>query len=395
MRVQSCFFDDFDKSLVFHFYHCNMKKSIISIMAFSVITLNSQAQLGYQMSVVKDNAHGKIEDQCQTGTCWSFATISFLEAEVMRVKKGESVDLSEMANARYVYPQKAASYVRYQGKQQFGPGALGHDVINTMRDFGLVPESAYSGFVGGKKEYNHNVLDTYLEKMTQAVVERKLNEQNNDWMLGVESLLDTYIGPLPKEFTYNGKTYTPVSFRDYLGLKASDYVMLTSFTHHPYYRAFAVEVPDNWSKGQYWNLPLDEFQQVADYALNNGFTIAWDADVSEPGFSYKNNMAILPAEPLKKEEAFTKKHLEQTVTAESRQEGYDRFETTDDHLMHITGLAKDQDGSLYYITKNSWGENNSAKGYQYVSVPYFRAKTICMIVHKDALPKEIAKKLNG
>jgi bleomycin hydrolase len=396
LKEQNSFFDDFDKSLVFHFYHCRMKiRHLIMILALGAKVCPLTAQSGYQFTVVKDNLHGKVEDQCQTGTCWSFATVSFLEAEVMRTRKGEKVDLSEMANARYVYPQKAASYVRYQGKQQFGPGALGHDVINTMRDFGLVPESAYSGFVNGETEYNHNVLDTYLEKLTQTVVEKKLNEQGNDWMAGIESLLDTYIGPLPKEFVYNGKTYTPAAFRDYLGLKANDYVMLTSFTHHPYYSSFAVEVPDNWSKGYYYNLPLDEFQQVADHALNNGYTIAWDADVSEPGFSYKNNMAILPAEPLKKEEAFTKKHTEQAVTAEIRQAGYDRFETTDDHLMHITGLAKDQDGALYYITKNSWGEKNSAKGYQYVSSPYFRAKTICMIVHKDALPKEIAKKMNG
>jgi len=248
--------------------------------------------------------------------------------------------------------------------------------------------------LNGQTAYNHNLLDTYLEKMIQTVVDKKLNEDGQDWMMGIQSVLDAYIGPLPQKFNYNGKEYTPGSFRDYLGLKASDYVMLTSFTHHPYYSTFAVEVPDNWSKGQYWNLPLDEFQQVADYALNNGFTIAWDADVSEPGFSYKNNIAILPSEPLKKEEAFSKKYPEQSVTAESRQEGYDRYETTDDHLMHITGIAKDQDGGLYYITKNSWGEKNSAKGYQYVSSSYFRGKTICMIMHKDALPKEIAKKLN-
>lgn len=364
----------------------------------SVVLIILSAQLGfsqsaYQFSIVKDNAHGKVEDQCQTGTCWSFATVSFLESEVMRIKKGEVVDLSEMANARFVYPKKAESYVRFQGKQQLGPGALGHDVIHTMRDFGLVPESAFSGFINGSSTYNHNILDVYIEKMVQTVVEKKLNENGSDWMEGVQAVLDAYIGILPEKFNYNGKEYTPSSFRDYLGLKADDYIMLTSFSHHPFYSAFAVEVPDNWSKGYYWNLPLDEFQQVADNALNNGYTIAWDADVSEPGFSYRNNIAILPAEPLKKEEAFTKKHQEVQVSQEFRQQGYESYETTDDHLMHITGTAKDQDGALYYITKNSWGEKNSAKGYQYVSVPYFRAKTICMIVHKDAIPKEIAKKL--
>lgn len=343
-------------------------------------------------TVIQNNAHGHVEDQCQTGTCWSFATVSFLEAEAMRIKK-MNVDLSEMVNPRYMYSKKVDSYVRFQGKQQLGPGGLSHDAIQVMREYGVVPESAFSGFVQGTTTYNHNVLDAYMESIAQLVLEKKLNESNPEWKAGVETLLDTYIGELPKQFEYNGKKYTPAAFRDELGLNPDDYVMLTSFSHHPFYTSFVLEVPDNWSKGQYYNLPIQELQNVADHALKAGFTIAWDADVSEPGFSFKNNMALLPQVPFKKEEIFTQKPNEIQVTQASRQADFDSFATTDDHLMHIVGTSKDQWGNAYYITKNSWGEKNSAKGYQHVSQAYFKGKTVCMVVHKDALPAEVRKKM--
>ncbi len=343
-------------------------------------------------TVIQNNAHGHVEDQCQTGTCWSFATVSFLEAEAMRIKK-MNVDLSEMVNPRYMYSKKVDSYVRFQGKQQLGPGGLSNDAIQVMREYGVVPESAFSGFVQGTTTYNHNVLDAYMESISQLVLEKKVDESNPDWKAGVGALLDTYIGELPKQFEYNGTNYTPMAFRDELGLNPDDYVMLTSFSHHPFYTSFVLEVPDNWSKGQYYNLPIQELQNVADHALKAGYTIAWDADVSEPGFSFKNNMALLPQVPFKKEEIFTQKPNEIQVTQESRQADFDSFATTDDHLMHIVGTSKDQWGNAYYITKNSWGEKNSAKGYQHVSQAYFKGKTVCMVVHKDALPAEVRKRM--
>lgn len=346
----------------------------------------------YQFSIVKDHAHGKVEDQCQTGTCWSFATTSFMESEILRISKIQ-VDLSEMAHVRYNYPKKVESYVLYQGKQQLGPGGLGHDVLNSIRGMGLIPEAAYSGFVGGEQTYNHQVLDTYMETIAKMVVDKKLNESGSAWKKGVESTLNEYLGVMPTAFEFAEKKYTPASFAAYCQINPDDYVCLTSFSHHPYYSSFAIEVPDNWSKGYYWNLPLEEFTQVAQQALQKGYTIAWDADVSEVGFSYKNGAAILPVETLKREEVYTQLREERKVTQESRQEEFESWETTDDHLMHITGISQDQQGRTYFVTKNSWGEKNEFGGFQHVSIPYFQAKTICIIVHKDAIPAEIMKKI--
>jgi bleomycin hydrolase len=368
-----------------------MKKFLLVATA-ALITVSSFAQSAYTFTTLKDNAHGDTEDQCATGTCWSFATISFFESEILRKTK-QKVDLSEMYNVRINYPLKANSYVRYQGKQQFGPGGLSHDVLNVIREHGMMPEVAYSGLPAGQTEHDHGAMDIVLESITKSVIEKKLNEQNQDWRKAIEGVLDAYIGALPKEFTYDGKKYTAASFRDAMGINADDYVCLTSFTHHPYYSSFVVEVPDNWSKGAYYNLPLNEFQSTIDNALDKGFTIAWDADVSEKGFSFKNGLGILPADSVKKENYFKKIVTEKSVTAEARQAQYDSFATTDDHLMHITGKAKDQNGAVYYMTKNSWGSENPYGGYQYISTPYLQMKTVAIVIHKDALPAEIKAKL--
>ena len=327
----------------------------------------------YTFTIAKENAVGSIENQCQTGTCWSFATISFLEAEVIR-KGGKAVDLSEMFNVRVTYPLKADAFVRYQGKQQFGPGGLSHDVLRVVGEYGMAPQSAYSGLKAGVSEHNHGGLDALLEST-------------------VKTVLDAEIGPLPTSFEYNGKKYTPAQFRDELKINAQDYVSITSFTHHPYYSSFVLEVPDNWAKGSFYNVPLQDLEKITDYAIDNGYTIAWDADVSEKGFSYSQGVAILPATMPKKEEWWTAMHPELTPTAATRQDAFDRFETTDDHLMHITGKSKDQQGNIYYITKNSWGATNPFKGYLHVSKNYYLMKTVGIVVHKDAIPSEIRSKL--
>jgi bleomycin hydrolase len=366
---------------------------VLTTRAFTQATATSDIASPYLFTIIKDNAKGQTEDQCATGTCWSFATISFLESEIIR-KGNKPVDLSEMFNVRINYSRKADSYVRYQGKQQFGPGGLGHDVIDVVRDFGIVTESAFTGLMPGKAEYDHGGLDGMLESTVKTVLEKKLNESGNDWKKTVESMLNAGIGEVPAQFDYEGKRYTPASFRDAMKINANDYVSITSFTHHPFYMPFVLEVPDNWSKGSFFNLPLDEMMRVMDNAIDNGYTIAWDADVSERGFSFAKGLGILIDGSVKKDEMWNGMMREDSVDPQKRQDAFDRFETTDDHLMHITGKAKDQNGVVYYITKNSWGSENPFKGFQYVSRNYVLMKTVSIIVHKDALPKDIRTRLN-
>lgn len=352
-----------------------VKKSFLFSFVILAAAFTSSAQ---EFKVVIDNAHTEVENQCKTGTCWSFATISFIESEIIR-KGNKAVDLSEMYNVRLTYPKKAESYVRFQGKQQFGPGGLSHDVLSIIEEYGIVPEAAYSGFVNGSSTYDHETLDA---KLTELVNET-LKNPSSGYKTIVEDLLNNEIGAVPTEFTYNGKSLTPAIFRDALKIKANEYVCLTSFTHHPFYSSFILEVPDNWSKQAYYNLPLDEFQQVADFALNNGHTIAWDADVSEETFDARKGFAYVGTF-----------QNEPRIDQVKRQDAFDNFETTDDHLMHITGTGRDEKGNFYYRVKNSWGTEGLANdGFQYISIPYFRYKTVCMIVHKDAIPKEIASKL--
>jgi len=352
-----------------------VKKSILFSFFFAATTFSVSAQ---QFTVEKDNAHGSVEDQCKTGTCWSFATTSFIESEIIR-KGYKAVDLSEMYNVRLTYPKKAESYVRFQGKQQFGPGGLSHDVLAIIEEYGIVPEEVYSGFVNGNTSYDHGTVD---EKLL-ILVNEAVKSPTNIYQENITSVLDNEIGAVPTEFKYNGESYTPASFRDAMKISADEYVCLTSFTHHPFYSSFVLEVPDNWAKKAYYNLPLDEFQRTADFALGNGYTIAWDADVSEETFDARKGYAYV--------ESF---QHEPKIDQMKRQKAFDIFETTDDHLMHITGTAKDEKGNSYYLVKNSWGTEGLANGgFQYISVPYFRYKTICMIVHKDALPKDISTKL--
>jgi bleomycin hydrolase len=373
------------------------KQRVIAAFCAIGIATQATAQVAgstgpYVFTVIKENAVGAIENQCQTGTCWSFATVSFLEAEVIR-KGGKAIDLSEMYNVRITYPLKADAYVRYQGKQQFGPGGLSHDVLRVVAEYGIVPQSAYAGMKSGVTEHNHGGLDALLESTVKTVLDKKLNEEGNAWKNSVEGILDAEIGSVPSAFEFNGKKYTPAQFRDELKINASDYISLTSFTHHPYYSPFVLEVPDNWSKGSFYNVPLQDLEKITENALDNGYTIAWDADVSEKGFSYSQGVAVVPASMPKKDEWWTVMHNEMSPTASARQDAFDRFETTDDHLMHITGKSKDQQGNTYYITKNSWGASNPFKGYLHVSKNYYLMKTVGIVVHKDAIPSEIKGKL--
>lgn len=368
-----------------------MRFVLTTLVFFTLFAPLSAQESAYVFTEETNHGRSAVKDQCRTGTCWSYSTVSFLESEVLRMS-GKSIDLSEMYNVRMTYPKKAEMFVRYQGKHQFGPGSLCHDVMRAVEAYGIVPESAYSGHPEGQPKHDHGELDAVLEAMVKAVVEHRTAASGKAWDAAVNGVLDAYLGAAPTQFVHEGQKYTPASFRDMLKINASDYANLTSFSHHPFYTEFILEVPDNFSQGRFYNLPIDELESVVLGALTSGYTVAWDADVSERGFSFREGMALMPGEDVKKEDLFKTYITEPKVTQESRQAGFDNFQTTDDHLMHITGLAKDQKGNRYFIVKNSWGSENPYGGYQYVSMAYFRAKTIAVMMHRQAMPPALLKK---
>ena len=387
-------------------------KALFISCALLLSTFSAFAQ-GYQFTEVVTVPATPVKNQAATGTCWCFATTSFMESELLRMGKGE-YDLSEMFIVRQKYMNQLQDNYLRRGEGNIGQGSLSHTFMNAYRQVGIVPEEVYKGINYDSERHNHYEMAQYMEAIANVAVKNKKRSPEYDKL--IRNLFDTYLGELPAQFTYKGKEYTPKSFAESLGLNMDDYIELTSFTHHPYYVKFDVEVPDNWEHSLMYNLPLDEIIETVDYALNNGFTVCWDGDVSEKGFSFKNGVAINPE--VKKVEDFSntdrarfekmdeKERLEEVykfeqpypeikVTPEIRQEGFEAFVTTDDHLMHLTGIAKDQNGTKYYITKNSWGtDRNKFGGYLNMSESFVRAKTIYVMVHKDAIPKAIRTKLS-
>ena len=369
-------------------------KSVLFLAIIVLASASLSAQNAYKFKEKINLDATSTKDQCRTGTCWSYSTTSFMESELLRMGKGEH-DLSEMFNVRVTYPRKAEMYVRYHGKYQFGPGSLCHDVINAIRDYGVVPESVYDGIEYNAERHDHGEMDAILEGIVKAVVEKRNAASGATWMEAVEGVLDAYLGEMPGEFEYQGKEYTPASLRDELGIVADDYVSLTSFTHHPMNSWFVLEVPDNFSQGSFYNVSIDELEQAVVDALEDGYTVAWDADVSERGFSFREGMAIVPPAGTAKDKMFKTIIKEPSVTQEMRQEGFENYKTTDDHLMHLTGIAEDQEGNRYFMIKNSWGTGNDYDGYQYISMAYFRLKTISILLHKDGLSKDLKGRVNG
>lgn len=351
------------------------------------------------LTPLKEIAATPIKDQSQSGTCWSFSTESFLESELIRMGK-EAVDLSEMYIVRKAYEQKAWRYVRMLGRAQFGPGGEPHDVMNIIRAFGIVPESAYPGTLMGEK-INHNEMDAVLKAYLDEVVKLQQNGHTSKfWFEGYKGILDAYLGKVPEEFVYNGKTYNPKSFQAYLGIHPDDYIELTSFTHHPLYSQFVLEVADNWSTELIYNISLEDLGTIADAALNAGYGIEWASDVSERGFDFKKGLAIVPFKPWAemnekdKDSIFTWPTLEPEVTAAMRQEAFDNLSTQDDHGMHFTGIYKDQTGKIYYRVKNSWGaKSNDCEGSFYCTKNYYLYKTTAILLHRKAVPSEIMKRL--
>lgn len=401
----------------------------INIFAFLSVLLS----VSFSLPVLADNESDKnkkeawvfedvillpatpVEDQHRSGTCWSFSGLSFLQSEMMRLGKPE-VNLSEMFIVWHTYAEKARKHVRVHGNLNFAAGGAFHDVTNMISKYGIVPEEVYDGLEYGEEKHVHGEMDRVLREYVDAVVENKNRKLSTAWHDAFTQIMDTYLGELPQNFTYQGQRYTPLSFAENLvGLNMDDYVEVTSYTHHPFYSKFIIEIPDNWSWDEVYNVPLNEFEEIIDYSLENGYTIAWAADVSEKGFASGNKgIAVLPAAPEKdmtdaeitrweelpereRENELYKLEKpvpEMEVTQEMRQIAFDNFQTTDDHGMHIIGMAKGPTGQTFYKVKNSWGEYNKFNGYFYVSKPYVNYKTMCIMVHKEAIPPGIRKKLN-
>lgn len=359
-----------------------MKKTLFYFIALS-FCLHGYSQT-YEFQTIKDIEANPVISQDHTGTCWSFSTTSFLEAEIIRLT-GKHIDLSEMYNVRQTYPKKAWVYIMRQGKAQFGEGGLAHDVINSARDNGLVPQSVYSGKLNPADEYSDVELKTVLENLVKTYVANPNKELSPRWKEAVNGALDAYMGKAPTEFMYEGKQYTPKTFMESTKLNPKDYVTLSSYTHEAYYKPFLLDIPDNFSNGLFYNVPLDEFVQNIDNAIDKGFTLAIDADVSEATFAGKKGIAVIPDSEADSKAILTEIKPEKTITAAYRQQEFENYNTTDDHLMHIVGKVKDQKGNLYYKVKNSWGQDAGKNGFVYMSVSYLRLKAISVLVHKDGL----------
>ncbi len=335
----------------------------------------------YTFDVKINLEHTGVKSQDQTGTCWCFASASFIESELMRRGKGKH-ELSEMFIVNNIYFDKAQNYVLRKGKAQFSEGALAHDFLNAAGKYGLVPDEVYSGLTDGDQKHNHAEMAAVLEGMLGALVKQRT--LSDDWDEAYRSVVDTYLGAAPKEFSYQGENYTPATFAESVGFKTEDYVSYTSYTHHPFGKPFVLEIPDNFSNGLFHNVEIDRIVETIDNALENGFTVAWDGDVSERTFSQNRGVAVLPENPNRRD-ALTVPGPEQKVTQEMRQATFNEYSTTDDHLMHLVGMAHDQHGAKYYIIKNSWGETGTKDGYLYMSEAYVRLKTVAIILHKDGV----------
>ena len=405
--------------LAIGFCQAQKDKSNVTVPKEKVVsdTIKNKKDCHYYFDVIADNEATGVKSQGRTGTCWSFSALSFFESEVMRMGNGK-VELAPMYIVRNAYLGKAENYLRMYGNFNFGAGGAFHDIPWVIERYGIVPIGTYKGLEYGEEKHNHSELDGMLTAMLKVLAKKPQNKKlTPNWKKAYMGVVDAYLGDIPEntedfKFDVDGKEYSPKSYSKHLGLDMGNYVSLTSYTHHPFYSTFMIEVPDNWAMKTSYNLPLDEFMTVMEEAVKAGYTFAWGADVSEKGFSFKNGLAIVPEdEKTIKVKGKDNKHFsdggadkiancfdepvkELAITQEMRQIGYDNQTTTDDHGMHVTGLAKDQKGTKYFIVKNSWGfDYNDCDGYFYASFPYVQYKTMNIMIHKDAIPANIKKKL--
>ncbi len=362
-----------------------------------------------KFTVVKENPITSIKDQNRSGTCWDYSTLSFFEAELLRLGRGE-YDLNESFVAYHTYMDRADKAIRTHGDVSFSQGGSFYDVLYCLQHYGIVPQEAmpFPGSLYGDSLFNFTELEPQVTGYVNSIAKSNLKKIPLTWRGTLSQIYEGYFGKLPETFEYKGKTYTPQSFAQSLGLPLDDYVSLTSFSHHPFYEKFIIEVQDNWRWAESYNLPLDEFMQVMENAIRQGYTFAWGADVSEAGFS-RQGIATVPAKSYKtdltgsdaarwtgtdgKQPRFSDSKDELTITQDLRQKAYDNWETTDDHGMVIYGLATDPDGKEYFMVKNSWGDYGRYHGIFYASKPYVAYKTMNILIHKDAIPKKIRERL--
>lgn len=399
-----------------------MKKITLSVFLFlSVAGINAQIHTTtvtnapdseYKFTKIALLETTPVESQGQAGTCWSFSALSFFESEMIRMGTKNPDWLSEMYVVRKAYESKAERYIRMDGKINFSQGGAFHDIPFVIKKYGIVPHELYKGLNYGTETHNHNEFFDVLEGVVQGVAKRSGNTPLSPaWKTAVNAVLDAYLGTDITEFEWKGKKYTPQSYAASIGLKMDDYISLTSFTNHDLYQECILEIQDNWAWGTSYNVTMDDLFNTTVEALKNGYTIAWASDVSEKGFSFSNGLGIVPEDPStiqikgkdnanfsdggaeRTSNAFKTPVKELTITTELRQKGYDNKTTTDDHGMHIVGLYKDQNGTNYFLVKNSWGTGNYPEGYLYVSENYFKYKTINIYIHKDGLSKDLKKKL--
>lgn len=392
-----------------------MKKIFaLALLASMVLPLSAQTKKAvlpeYKFTVVKENPITSVKNQNRSSTCWCFSTIGYIESEIIRQKgindTTQYPDLSEMFVVSHSYKDRADKYVRTDGNIGFSAGSESGDVFHVIEDYGIVPQAAMPGL---QSLPIHGELDASTKSFVDVIVKNPNKTLSPNWKKAFDGIVDSFLGKVPETFEYNGKTYTPAQYRDELGIKVSDFVSLTSFTHHPFYSSYIMELSDNWRWDSAYNVPIDELMDVLYSAINNGYTVAWGTDVSESGFN-RDGIGVLIDDSKKptagsdqtrwtgdagdkaqpKQEEFP---AEIAVTQESRQQWYDEKNTTDDHGMQIFGLAKDQNGKDFFMVKNSWGETGKYKGIWYCSDAFVRGKTLEITVHKDALPKDLKKKL--
>ena len=366
-------------------------------------------------TTIKENPITSVKDQNRSGTCWDYSTLSFFEAEILKAT-GKTYDLDESFVANKTYMERAIQVVRFHGDCQFAQGGSAEDVLATMKAHGIIPQGImpFPGSLYGDSLNNFNEFFSILEPYVDAVAKNKAKKISNAWKNGLQGILDAYLGKCPEKFTYEGKEYTPKSFMASLGINLDDYVSITSYTHHPFYTGFAVEVQDNWRVPLSYNVPMDEMMQIIDNAVEQGYTVAWGGDVSEDGFtrkglayaidSKKTQQSLQGSDMARWLKMTTEKKRniidslgctvpEIVPTQEMRQERFDNWELTDDHGMHLYGIAKDQNGKEYYMVKNSWGESGDYKGIWYMTKTFIVANTMDFLINKNAIPKDIRKKL--
>lgn len=363
----------------------------IAVISCAQQTNNATIQPA-QFFDVKKLGTTSVKNQAMTGTCWCFSTTSLVESEEIRKDK-KSIDLSEMFTVRNIYVEKAKNYILRQGKAQFGEGGLGHDEIRAVATYGAVPQEDYTGLINGQEKYNHKEMFGQLQKYLDSILKQQTIPSG--WLTGYVKILDDNMGVAPAKFSYEGKEYTPLTFaKDILHFNADDYISLTSFTHEPYYKPFILQVPDNFANGSFYNLPLDEFIEVVKSAVEKGYSVSWDADVSNKGFRQDIGLAMnLDNKITYSRDAILPDMQEAPYNATIRQDLYENLTTQDDHLMHLTGIEKSKGGKTFFIVKNSWGNVGPYEGYINVSEAYFAINTISLVLPRAALSKELIEKL--